>query len=123
MAVRGGCACHDRVHEATPGDERGIMSTRVLVVLLTMAFAGHAAGGSIFKTGITEEDFQKLADKDAVIKPIVKTKFEARPEGTKVEVYYKRFGLLHLAHNPNARNADHFIMGKPGDPSWAYVKI
>lgn len=27
------------------------MSTRVLVVLLTMAFAGHAAAGSIFKTG------------------------------------------------------------------------
>ena len=99
------------------------MNTRVLVLLSTMAFAGHASAGSIFKTGITEEDFQKLADQDAVVKPIVKTKFEARPEGTKVEVYYKRFGLLHLAHNPNAQNADHFIMGKPGDPSWAYVKI
>ena len=99
------------------------MSTRVLVVLLSMAFAGHASAGSIFKTGITEEDFQKLVDKDAVVKPLAKAQFEARPAGNKVEVYYKRFGLLHLAHNPNAENADHFIMGKPGDPSWPYLKI
>lgn len=99
------------------------MSTRVLVVLLSIAFAGHASAGSIFKTGITEEDFQKLVDKDAVVKPLAKAQFEARPAGTKVEVYYKRFGLLHLAHNPNAENADHFIMGKPGDPSWPYLEI
>jgi len=93
------------------------------VILLTIVFAGHAAAGSIFKNGITEEDFQKMVDAGPVVKPLVKTSFEARPQGAKVEVYYKRFGILHLAHNPNATNAGHFIMGKPGDPSWAYVKI
>lgn len=96
---------------------------RTWVILLTLAFAGHAVAGSIFKTGITEEDFQKKVDAGNVVKPLVKTSFEARPAGTKIEVYYKRFGILHLAHNPEAPNASHFIMGKPGDPSWAYVKI
>ena len=99
------------------------MIKRVLVVMLMFGFVGQAAAGSIFKTGITEADFQKLVDRDSVVKPLVKTQFEARPADTKIEVYYKRFGILHLAHNPKAQNADHFIMGKPGDPSWAYLKI
>jgi hypothetical protein len=90
-----------------------------MVVMCT----GQAMAGSIFKTGITEDDFQKLVDTGPVIKRLGKAPFEPRPAGTKVEVYYKRFGILHLAHNPDAQNANHFIMGKPGDPSWANVKI
>ena len=91
--------------------------------MLGMALAGHAVADSIFKTGITEEDFQKKVDAGSVVKPLVKTHFDARPTGTKIEVYYKRFGIIHLAHNPDAPNAHHFIMGKPGEPSWGYVKI
>ena len=99
------------------------MSKRALMAIVAMALAGNAVGGSIFKTGITEEDFQKLVDAGSVVKPLVKTHFDARPAGTKIEVYYKRFGILHLAHDPDAPNAHHFIMGKPGEPSWPYVKI
>ena len=91
--------------------------------MLALALAAPAVAGSIFKTGITEEDFQKLVDAGTVVRPLVKTQFEAKSAGTKIEVYYKRFGIMHLAHNPDAPNAGHFIMGKPGDPTWAYVKI
>jgi hypothetical protein len=99
------------------------MSKRAIVAMLAMAMAGPAVAGSIFKTGITEEDFQKLVDAGSVVKPLVKTTFDARPPGTKIEVYYKVFGIFHLAHDPDAPNASHFIMGKPGNPSWAYEKI
>jgi hypothetical protein len=99
------------------------MSKRALVATLAMALAGNAAGGSIFKTGITQDDFQKRVDAGPVVKPLVKSSFDARPVGTKVEVYYKVFGIFHLAHDPDAPNAQHFIMGKPGNPSWHYVKI
>jgi len=99
------------------------MNKRVRITILAMALAGNAVAGSIFKTGITEEDFQKLVDAGSVVKPLVKTHFEVRPAVTKVEVYYKVFGIFHLAHNPDAPNASHFIMGKPGNPAWAYVKI
>jgi hypothetical protein len=99
------------------------MRKRALIAMLAVAMAGNAIAGSIFKTGITEEDFQKLVDAGTVVKPLVKTPFEARPAGTKIEVYYKVFGILHLAHDPDAPNAAHFIMGKPGNPSWAFVKI
>ena len=99
------------------------MSKRALIAMLAMALAGNAVAGSIFKTGITEEDFQKKVDAGPVLKPLVKTTFDVRPAGTKIEVYYKRFSILHLAHNPDAPNAHHFIMGKPGDPSWGYIKI
>lgn len=99
------------------------MNKRATIALVATMWAGQVLAGSIFKTGITEDDFQKLVDAPPVIKRQGKTQFDARPAGTKIEVYYKRFGLLHLAHNPNAQNADHFIMGKPGNPLWAYVKI
>jgi hypothetical protein len=99
------------------------MSNRTLIAILAMALAGQAFSGSIFKTGITEEDLQKMVDAGAVVKPMGKARFDARPPGTKIEVYYKRFGILHLARNPDAPNASHFIMGKPGDPSWGYIKI
>jgi len=103
------------------------MNIRVLIAMLAMAMAmalaGHSVAGSIWKTGITEEDFQKKVDAGAVVKPLVKTSFDAQPAGMKIEVYYKRFSILHLAHNPDAPNASHFIMGKPGEPSWGYVKI
>jgi hypothetical protein len=99
------------------------MRKRALIAMLAVAMAGNAIAGSIFKTGITEEDFQKLVDAGTVVKPLVKTPFDARPAGTKIEVYYKVFSIFHLAHDPDAPNAAHFIMGKPGNPSWAYVKI
>jgi hypothetical protein len=99
------------------------MRKRTLIAMLSMALAGPAVAGSIFKTGLTEEDFQKKVDADPVVKPLVKTHFDAKPVGTKIEVYYKVFGIFHLAHNPDAPNASHFIMGKPGNPSWAFVKI
>jgi len=99
------------------------MNKRALIAILAMALAGNAVAGSIFKTGITEEDFQKKVDAGPVVKPLVKSTFEARPAGTKVEVYYKVFGILHLARNPDAPNAHHFIMGKPGNPTWPSVKI
>ncbi|HYJ40307.1 MAG TPA: hypothetical protein VEW08_05920 [Steroidobacteraceae bacterium] len=99
------------------------MINRVLIAVLAMALTGHAVAGSIWKTGITEEDFQKKVDAGPALKPLVKTHFDARPAGTKIEVYYKRFSIMHLAHNPDAPNAHHFIMGKPGEPSWGYVKI
>ena len=92
------------------------MNKRAWIAMLAMALAGNAVAGSIFKTGITEEDFQKKVDAGPVMKPLVKTTFDVRPAGTKIEVYYKVFGILHLAHNPDAPNAHHFIMGKPGDP-------
>jgi hypothetical protein len=91
--------------------------------MLAMTLAGNAVAGSIFKTGITEEDFQKKVDAGSVVKPLVKTPFDARPAGTKIEVYYKVFGIFHLAHDPDAPNAHHFIMGKPGKPSWATINI
>jgi hypothetical protein len=99
------------------------MTTRAVIAMLAIAVAGTAAGNSVFKTGITQEDFQKLVDAGSVMKPLVKTPFDARPAGTKIEVYYKVFGIFHLAHDPEAPNAQHFIMGKPGNPSWAFVKI
>ena len=93
------------------------------IALVALVFTGAAVANSIFKTGITEEDFQKKVDAGAVVKPLGKARFEARPAGTKIEVYYKRFGIFHLANNPDAPNAHHFIMGKPGEPSWGYIKI
>src|SRR5688572_9000432 len=103
------------------------MRRRSLFALLAVPFAGLAAGlalaGSIFKTGITEEDFEKKMDLGAVVKPIGKTRFDALPAGTRVGVFYKRFSILHIAHNPSEPNAHHYIMGLPGDPDWAYIKI
>ena len=98
------------------------MSTRALIAILAMAWAGTAVG-SIFKTGVTAHDFQKLVDAGTAVKSLVKTQFDAKPAGTKIEVYYKVFGIFHLAHDPDAPNASHFIMGKPGVPSWSYVRI
>jgi len=99
------------------------LSNRASVALLAMTLAGHAVAGSIFKTGMTEEDFQKKVDAGSVVKPLVKTHFDAQPAGTKIEVYYRRFGIMHAAHYPSEPNAHHFIMGPPGEPSWAYIKI
>ena len=90
------------------------MSKRALIAMLAMALAGNAVAGSIFKTGITEEDFQKKVDAGSVVKPLVKTQFDARPAGTKIEVYYKVFGIFHLAHNPDAPNASSLHHGKAG---------
>ena len=99
------------------------MNSRVSIALLAMTLAAPAGAGSIFKTGITEEDFQKKVDAGMAVKPLVKTTFDAKPVGTKIEVYYKVFGILHLARDPDAPNAAHFIMGKPGNPAWRFVKI
>ena len=99
------------------------MNNRALIALLTLTMAGHAAADSIWKNGITEEDFQKKVDAGSVVKPLVKTRFDAKPAGTKIEVYYKRFGIMHAARYKSEPNAHHFIMGPPGDPSWAYIKI
>ena len=74
------------------------MNKRALIALLAISLAGSAVAGSIFKTGITEEDFQKKVDAGPVLKPLVKTTFDVRPAGTKIEVYYKRFSILHLAN-------------------------
>jgi hypothetical protein len=99
------------------------MSTRALTAMVAMAWGASAFAGSPFKTGITDEDFQKMVDAGTVVKPLVKTQFEAKPPGTKIEVYYKVFGIFHLAHDPDAPNASHFIMGKPGVPTWSSVRI
>jgi hypothetical protein len=99
------------------------MKRRALFTLLVAPLTGLAFAGSIFKTGITEDDFQLKVGAGAVIKPLGKARFEALPPGTKVEIHYKRFGIMHVAHNPNAPNAHHFIIGKASDPTWPYVKI
>src|SRR5687768_6501091 len=99
MAMRGwrfGDARGSIRAEAASGG-RQLMINRAWIAVLALALAGNTVAGSIWKTGITEEDFQKKVDAGSVLKPLVKTHFDPRPAGTKIEVYYKRFSIMHLA--------------------------
>jgi len=99
------------------------MKARLLMLFVALTLAASASGAKLWTRTLTEQELDQLIDSSPVVKPVGKAHFDAQPAGTTIEVYYTRWSILHLAHDPDAPNASHFIMGKPGDPTWKYVEI